>query len=122
MVAFVLAIMLRTVSPPTCETYAPRLDGTEVTVCSGRVVRVAMAPRVFVDYIDSCDGTATVMSESGAVWTIRSTELPGDTTEGDTVYLGRGGARRVADDGAAAAMEARRARLGAGDDHGTVRL
>jgi hypothetical protein len=25
---------------PACETYAPRLDGTVVTVCSGSVVRV----------------------------------------------------------------------------------
>lgn len=33
---------------PKCETYAPRLDGTQVTVCDGRVTRVEYVGRVGV--------------------------------------------------------------------------
>lgn len=41
MITYILAILIQ-LSPaqPRCETYAPRLDGSVVTVCDGRVVRV----------------------------------------------------------------------------------
>jgi hypothetical protein len=87
--------MLATVSPPSCETFAPRIDGTEVTVCSGRVVRVGLAPRVWVETIDSHERRARVVSETGATWEIDSAQLPANTTEGDVVMLGRSKAVRV---------------------------
>lgn len=36
----ILAIVVQLQPAPKCETYAPRLDGTQVTVCDGRVTRV----------------------------------------------------------------------------------
>lgn len=40
MLSYMLAIVLQLQAAPRCETYAPRLDGSVVTVCDGRVVRV----------------------------------------------------------------------------------
>jgi hypothetical protein len=42
---FTLALLstLSAPSTPVCETYAPRLDGSVVTVCSGKVTSVRMA-------------------------------------------------------------------------------
>lgn len=76
----------------TCETYAPRIDGTQVTVCRGAVVRTTMAPRVMVLAIEG--PIALVMSELGSEWTIAASRLPEGTTAGDYVLLGDGGSMR----------------------------
>lgn len=47
MLSLVLAIVVQLqTTAPKCETYAPRLDGTQVTVCDGRVTRVVYAGKV----------------------------------------------------------------------------
>jgi hypothetical protein len=48
MLNFVAALVLNVLAtvapaPVACETYAPRLDGTTVTVCAGSVSRVCDA-------------------------------------------------------------------------------
>lgn len=41
MLTYMLAIVLNLqAAQPRCETYAPRLDGSVVTVCDGHVARV----------------------------------------------------------------------------------
>lgn len=44
MLSLILAIVVNL--HPACETYAPRLDGTQVTVCDGRVTRVVFVGKV----------------------------------------------------------------------------
>ncbi len=41
--AFALNFIVAAPAPSACETYAPRLDGTVVTVCAGSVARVCDA-------------------------------------------------------------------------------
>ena len=41
--ALLFSIVTSPVSAPTCETYAPRLDGVSVTVCDGRVTKMTDA-------------------------------------------------------------------------------
>lgn len=92
--AILFALLSMPSNAPTCETYAPRLDGSQVTVCGGSVVRVAMAPKVVVEAIDGA--TATVVSlDSMAAWTIDASRLPSGTVAGDVVYLGTSGAMVV---------------------------
>lgn len=46
---YLLSILAPVASPlPACETYAPRLDGSVVTVCDGRVVRVRFGTAITV--------------------------------------------------------------------------
>jgi len=44
--ALLFSIVTSPVSAPTCETYAPRLDGVSVTVCQGAVVKACDASGV----------------------------------------------------------------------------
>lgn len=49
MIAFIFAI-IASLAPmqPRCETYGARLDGSTVTVCDGRVVRVRFGTAITV--------------------------------------------------------------------------
>jgi hypothetical protein len=60
-----LMVGIATFNKPACETTSPRLDGTRVTVCSGRVTRIEDNNGVVVTRIGS-----SIRVEDGRVWTL----------------------------------------------------
>jgi Tfp pilus assembly major pilin PilA len=49
MLTYILLAALSQNAASQCETYAPRLDGSVVTTCGGKVTRVRMATRAEFD-------------------------------------------------------------------------